>query len=348
VSAPLRRDILAWYQRHKRDLPWRRTRDPYAIWVSEIMLQQTRVETVIPFYERFLRRFPDVAALARAREATVLGAWSGLGYYRRAQHLHAAARAVVREHQGNMPRTREGLLTLPGIGEYTASAIASIAFGQEEAAVDGNVIRVLARIHGLRGQRDSSALRRRVDTIAQGLARGRNPGDWTQALMELGATTCLPREPLCDGCPAARSCAARDSGDPARYPEAMPLKAPRVERRLLLLARRGDRVLLVPEDGKAGASWTLPSARLRAATATPRAARALAERHLAPSSTATPSGPRLTFQHRTYSHDLTFEVWSLDTDSRNSDPGSLWATRAQLRKLPLRAPTLKALKHIDR
>jgi adenine-specific DNA glycosylase len=128
----------------------------------------------------------------------------------------------------------------------------------------------------------------------------------------------------------------------------MPLKAPRVERRLLLLARRGDRVLLVPEDGKGGASWTLPSARLRAAAATPRAARALADRHLAHPDTQQPTGPQITFQHRTYSHDLTFEVWSLDTDSKNSDPGSLWATRAQLRKLPLRAPTLKALKHIDR
>jgi len=346
VSAPLRRGILAWYQRHKRDLPWRRTRDPYAIWVSEIMLQQTRVETVIPFYERFLRRFPDVAALARARETAVLAAWSGLGYYRRARHLHAAARAVAREHQGVMPDTKEDLLALPGIGAYTASAIASIAFGREEAAVDGNVIRVLARIHGLRGRRDSPALRRGVETIAGALARGPRPGDWTQALMELGATTCLPREPLCGRCPAARSCAARRSGDPARFPEAMPLKEPLVERRLLLLARRGHRVLLVPDDRDA--SWTLPSARLRAATATPRAARALADRHLESSSTRTPTGPRFTFQHRTYSHDLTFEVWSVDTDSGSRVSGSRWATRAELEKLPVRAPTLKALKNIDR
>src|SRR5690242_14005486 len=147
--------LLAWYRAARRDLPWRRTRDPYAIWVSEIMLQQTRVETVVPYYERFLRRFPDVATLARAREAAVLAAWSGLGYYRRARHLHDAARAVVREHAGVIPDTREGLLTLTGIGDYTASAIASIAFGQEEAAVDGNVVRVLARIRGLRGRRDS-------------------------------------------------------------------------------------------------------------------------------------------------------------------------------------------------
>ena len=166
MSGTSRRGILAWYQRHKRDLPWRRTRDPYAIWVSEIMLQQTRVETVIPFYDRFLRLFPDVRTLARAREAAVLAAWSGLGYYRRARHLHAAARAVVRDHGGEVPGTREDLLALPGIGAYTASAIASIAFSREEAAVDGNVIRVLARVHGLRGRRDSPALRRRVETIA--------------------------------------------------------------------------------------------------------------------------------------------------------------------------------------
>src|SRR5258705_403943 len=132
---PLRRDILAWYVRNKRDLPWRRTRDPYAIWVSEIMLQQTRVETVAPYYERFLTRFPDVATLARAPESAVLAAWSGLGYYRRARHLHAAARVIAREHQGKMPSTQGELLELPGIGRYTAAAIASIAFGEPAAAV---------------------------------------------------------------------------------------------------------------------------------------------------------------------------------------------------------------------
>jgi len=326
----LRRDILTWYARTRRDLPWRRTRDPYAIWVSEIMLQQTRVETVTPYYARFLRRFPTVAALARAKESAVLAAWSGLGYYRRAKHLHAAARAVVRDHGGAFPRTREALLGLPGIGRYTAAAVASIAFGEEAAAVDGNVIRVLARIGGLRGRRDSTALRRDVEAMASELARGPRPGDWAQALMELGATTCLPREPRCSRCPAERACAARKSGDPSRYPSPLPMKAPRRERRLLLLARAGGRVLLVPDE----ASWSLPTVSSHG----PRAARALAARYVP--GKMSPSHA-LTFQHRTYSHDLSFQVWEIETRAKAaSSPAMRWANPAQIQKLALRAPTL--------
>jgi A/G-specific adenine glycosylase len=314
--------------------------------VSEIMLQQTRVETVVPFYERFLRRFPDVGALARAREPAVLAAWSGLGYYRRARHLHAAARVVAREHGGRIPGDRESLEELPGIGGYTASAIASIAFGAPEAAVDGNVIRVLARIAGFRGRRDSATLRLEVGAWAESLALGPRPGDWTQALMELGATVCLPRDPLCARCPAVRLCVARKSGDPGRYPEASTPKAPRAERRLLLLASAGDRVLLVPDDADAMASWTLPCAVLGASTSPRGAARALAARHLrrAPA----PSGPRTTFQHRTFSHNMTYEVWCLKLPrDPKPDPERVWATRRQLRGLPLRSPTLKALKSLD-
>jgi A/G-specific adenine glycosylase len=342
----LRRTVLACYATEKRDLPWRRTRDPYAIWVSEIMLQQTRVETVVPFYERFLRRFPDAGALARAREPAVLAAWSGLGYYRRARHLHAAARVVACEHGGRIPSGHKSLLALPGIGAYTAAAIASIAFGAPEAAVDGNVIRVLARIAGFRGRRDSAALRIKVAAWAETLARGPRPGDWTQALMELGATVCLPRDPLCARCPAARHCVARESGDPGRYPEASAVKAPRAERRLLLLASAGDRVLLVPDEADASVSWTLPYARLGASALSTRAARALAARHLEGS--AAPSGPLATFQHRTFSHNMTYEVWSLKLgrgmETRNS---AVWATGRQRRGPPLRAPTLKALKNLD-
>ena len=340
MTTRFRASVLAWYARQRRDLPWRRTRDPYAIWVSEIMLQQTRVETVIPFYERFLHRFPDVAALARAREAAVLAAWSGLGYYRRARLLHAAARMVARDRDGVMPRTREDLLGLPGIGGYTASAIASIAFGEETAAVDGNVVRVLARVEGWRGRRDQPSLRRRVEARAAELARGPRPGDWTQALMELGATVCLPREPRCERCPAARGCVARTSGDPARYPSPMKIRAPRPERRLLLVARRDRRVLLVPETGDS--SWTLPTAILRS-RGTASAARALAARHCLMGIDPERAG---SFQHRTYSHDLTFEVWTAETGSEGAE--GLWATPAQLRSLPLRAPTLKALKAIRR
>ena len=337
----LRRTILAWYGRSKRDLPWRRTRDPYAIWVSEIMLQQTRVGTVAPFYERFLRRFPDVRALARAREPAVLAAWSGLGYYRRARNLHAAARAIVKSG-GGFPRTYETLLELPGIGGYTAAAIASIAFGEARAAVDGNVIRVLARLRGFTGRRDSPALRARVANLAEAMARGPGPGDWTQALMELGAVICLPRDPLCDRCPAARSCVARKSGNPTRYPEALPLKTPKAERRLLLLASAGERILVVPDEAEP-TTWSLPWVTIAGSKSIRHAALALAGRHVIPADGI--PGPRATFKHRTFSHDLSYEVWSLRVDvasRRRSD--SRWATPAQLRKLPLRAPTLKAMR----
>ncbi len=352
-TPPLRRRILAWYARTKRDLPWRRTRDPYAIWVSEIMLQQTRVETVVPFYQRFLRRFPDVASLARAREPAVLAAWSGLGYYRRARNLHDAARLVVRERAGRIPDTREALLGLPGIGAYAAGAIASIAFGRAEAAVDGNVIRVLARIAGLRGRRDSAALKSRVRALAESLAHGPRAGDWTQALMELGATRCLPREPICEACPAARFCAARRSGEPDRFPEASGARAPRAERRLLLLAKAGGRVLLVPDEADSRSTWTLPYATLGSTTPPPRAARDLTARLFGAS--APLAGPRGAFRHRTFSHNLTYEVWSLDlgptAGGRGTASGArasaIWATRRQLRRLPLRAHTLKAIQDLD-
>ncbi len=309
------------------------------------MLQQTRVETVVPFYERFLRRFPDVVSLARAREPAVLAAWSGLGYYRRARNLHAAAHDILREHSGRIPESREALLALPGIGGYTAAAIASIAYGRPEAAVDGNVTRVLARIEGLEGRRDSAALKGRVWALAESLAQGMRSRDWTQALMELGAMVCLPREPLCDFCPAARFCAARRSGKPDRFPEHSAAKPPRAERRLLLLARAGGRVLLVPDEADSRATWTLPYARLGSATPSLGAARALAARLLGVR--APLSGPCGAFRHRTFSHHLAYEVWSLDLarPAGSQQPGeAVWASRRQLRRLPLRAHTLKAIR----
>lgn len=344
VSRSLRDSILRWYSRMRRDLPWRRTRDPYAIWVSEVMLQQTRVETVIPYYERFLRRFPNVRALARAHESDVLASWSGLGYYGRARHLRAAARWVVREHAGRLPEDAASLRALPGIGEYTAAAIASVAFGRAAAAVDGNVIRVLSRIDGLRGKRNSENLRRSVLGRAEALARGPRPGDWTQALMELGATVCLPRDPLCDRCPASRSCAARRSGTPDRFPEAAPSTKPRAERRLLLVARVGSRVLLVPDAADSFATWTLPNAPLSSQRPS-RVARTLTRRHVA--TEADPEGPRATFRHRTFSHDWTCEVWSVDARGGAARSASiLWVTEAALIRLPVRAHTLKALRGV--
>ena len=195
--------LLAWYDVHARDLPWRESGDPYRVWLSEIMLQQTRVAAVIAHYHEFLRRFPTVEKLARAREASVLAAWSGLGYYRRARMLHAAAKVVVRELGGKFPSSSEGLLELPGVGRYTAAAIASIAFGEPVAVVDGNVERVLQRISGRRlGGEDFWR------AAEEWLDRER-PGDFNQAMMELGAMVCTPRAPACLTCPVVELCTTR-------------------------------------------------------------------------------------------------------------------------------------------
>jgi A/G-specific adenine glycosylase len=198
-----RTKLLAWYDRHRRDLPWRASRDPYRVWLSEIMLQQTRVAAVIEHYQEFLRRFPTVEKLAAAREASVLAAWSGLGYYRRARMMHAAAKVIVREYGGKFPANAEGLRALPGIGRYTAAAIASIAFGEPVAVVDGNVERVLQRVAGQRlaGEELWIAANRLLDT--------NRPGDFNQAMMELGAVVCTPGAPGCLTCPVIELCATR-------------------------------------------------------------------------------------------------------------------------------------------
>jgi A/G-specific adenine glycosylase len=195
--------LLAWYDTHRRDLPWRQDRDPYRVWLSEIMLQQTRVAAVLDHYQAFLRRFPTIEKLAAAREASVLAAWSGLGYYRRARMLHAAAQEIVRQHAGEFPSTAEQLRLLPGVGRYTSAAIASIAFGEPVAVVDGNVERVLGRLlhKNLAGEGLWQA--------AGELLAAQRPGDFNQAMMELGATVCLPRQPMCLGCPVYRFCATQ-------------------------------------------------------------------------------------------------------------------------------------------
>lgn len=198
-----RRRLLAWYACHRRDLPWRASLDPYRVWISEIMLQQTRVAAVIEHYREFLRRFPTVEKLAAAREASVLAAWSGLGYYRRARMMHAAARVIVREHGGKFPASEEGLRELPGVGRYTAAAIASIAFGEPVAVVDGNVERVLQRLAGKRLAGED------LWTAANHLLDAKRSGDFNQAMMELGAVVCTPRAPGCLTCPVLELCAMR-------------------------------------------------------------------------------------------------------------------------------------------
>jgi A/G-specific adenine glycosylase len=237
----IRRRLLAWYDRNRRDLPWRRTRDPYAIWVSEIMLQQTRVETVLPYYDRFLARFPTVQALAEADVDEVLARWSGLGYYRRARSLHRAAATVVERHGGRFPDRFEEVLALPGIGRYTAGAILSIAHDRPHPVLDGNVKRVLARLFRLAQPRPE----RRLWDLAERLVPPSRPGDFNQALMELGARICVPSSPSCAACPLARDCEAGRAGDPEAFPAPAPPPS-RVDARWVAgVARRSGRLLLV-------------------------------------------------------------------------------------------------------
>ncbi|MCW2277190.1 A/G-specific adenine glycosylase [Heliophilum fasciatum] len=256
--------LLAWYQREKRDLPWRRTTDPYAIWVSEVMLQQTRVETVIPYYRNFLRLFPTVQVLAAAAEEQVLKAWEGLGYYRRVRHLYQAARLVVEAHQGKVPPEPTAFRALPGVGDYISGAVLSIAYGLREPAVDGNVCRVLARLQLWTEPVGSTKLLKQAQQLSreqlQRLADG-EVADWTQALMELGALICLPKSPRCTHCPVAEHCQARSAGQA----EELPLKKNRttnriVLRQLALIVDERGRILLVqrPEEGLLAGLWELP------------------------------------------------------------------------------------------
>src|SRR5512137_1830169 len=200
--------LLRWYAAHKRELPWRKTHDPYRIWVAEIMLQQTQVETVISYYMRWLRRFPTVARLAAAPLDEVLAHWEGLGYYARARNLHRAAKLLVEKSRGQLPQTLDGLRALPGIGLYTAAAIGSIAFGIDAAALDGNLKRVLARIFDVRQDVTSPGGEKSVRALAESLVPPGRAGDYNQALMDLGATICTPRAPRCDACPVQTLCEA--------------------------------------------------------------------------------------------------------------------------------------------
>jgi A/G-specific adenine glycosylase len=248
--AQLRRPLLAWYDQNRRDLPWRKTRDPYHIWISEIMLQQTRVAAVLPRYEKFLRRFPTVRKLASARVTSVLAEWSGLGYYRRARNLHAAAREIVRERAGVLPQTADTWRKLPGIGRYTSAAIASIAFGEPVAVLDGNVDRVLRRLLGSNSERESW-------NAAQQILDRKRPGDFNQAIMELGATICVPGEPFCSQCPIATFCRTRGRG----RPRSITPKQRKVSSSFAL-ATRGDSVFLVQRHANKSlmaGMWELPT-----------------------------------------------------------------------------------------
>jgi A/G-specific adenine glycosylase len=305
----LRAPLLRWYAKHKRDLPWRRTRDPYAIWVSEIMLQQTQVATVLPYYRRFLDRFPDVASLAGATEEEVLGHWSGLGYYRRARSLHVGARQVMERHSGRLPADPSALSALPGIGRYTAGAIASIAFGLAQSAIDGNVRRVLARVLALDAARLGwSREERLLWNAGTQLVRGHRPGDVNQALMELGALVCASSRPRCTACPVRGFCRARARGRPEAYPARRPKPRPRPIRVAVAWVGRDGRVLLErPGDGSPlRGTWDLPAVEIAGDRNPAEALRGKLAAHALVASVGTPIGRH---RHGIMNRRLTLEVF---------------------------------------
>jgi A/G-specific adenine glycosylase len=315
--------LLAWYARGHRDLPWRNTRDPYPIWVSEIMLQQTRAQAVIPYYRRFLDRFPTVTALAAAAEDDVLALWSGLGYYSRARNLRRAAQQIAAA--GSFPREYASLRALPGIGEYTAAAVGSIAFGLRIAVVDGNVLRVVARVTNDAGDISAGRTRARFGEIAQQWLDPREPGQFNQALMELGATVCLPRNPLCLVCPLAACCRARHEGTAAQLPVRLRKAEPvRLSGTLLVVRHRG-RILLRQRGAglkRMAGFWDLP---------TPE------------DLPAARIGTRIgEIRHTITHHHYTLEVRSAIAGMPDED-GFRWFSIAQLAKIPFSTTARKAL-----
>ncbi len=329
--------LLRWYRRHKRDLPWRRTKDPYRVWLSEVMLQQTRVATVIPYYKQFLERFPTVDRLARAPEQELLESWSGLGYYRRARQMQAAARLIVSEYGGEFPRDFDALKKLPGIGDYTAAAISSITRGEKRAVLDGNVIRVLTRL--LDDDRDSGSASVRADlhAHAQALietAGPRSAGTFNQAMMELGATLCTPRKPQCLLCPIGDLCMARKQGAQGERP--VKRRKAAIERLHLAVAivRKGELLLVRQRPADAAVMpgfWELPEAQggqlddLGFEPAAIRLGEAL--------------GP---FRHAITFRDYQGEVYQAKLSGRPG-AGYRWVTLRELGSLPLTTISRKAI-----
>ena len=333
--AAFRKLVLGWYDRHARKLPWREDHDPYRVWVSEIMLQQTRVAAVIEHYRKFLQRFPTVEKLASARESSVLASWSGLGYYRRARMLHAAAKLIVRERQGRFPATANGWQELPGIGRYTAAAVASIAFGEAVAAVDGNIERVLQRTTG------RTLSQSQIWRSAEELLDRARPGDFNQAMMELGATVCTPRAPVCLMCPVIDLCATRGELRGLRKTSAQKKR----EIHYALHCRDGS-VLLVqrPRDTALMAGmWELPEISSnnpddKAARTKPRGKSCARETRL-----QTDASRRLLFsvKHSITVTDFQVRVWQAEDQA--AILGS-WISRNRLERIPLTGLARKILR----
>ncbi|MDY4543663.1 MAG: A/G-specific adenine glycosylase [Candidatus Ventricola sp.] len=322
--------ILSWYDQGHRDLPWRRTQDPYRIWISEIMLQQTRAETVVSYYERFLARYPTVQDLASAPEEELLKAWEGLGYYSRARSLQKAAKEIVARYGGQLPADLEKLRALPGIGDYTAGAIASIAFGIPAAAVDGNVERVLCRWDAIKDEVGTPTVRRQIAARAQALVPSDRPGAFANAMMEMGATMCTPKNPKCLLCPVREGCMGFAQGIAQELPHKAKKKAQRVENRAVLLVFCDNRVLIVKRQEKLlGGLFVFPDVLEESDPA--RLCQALEA-----------LGIRAAYDEKLghARHVFTHLIWEMDVhavvaDEMTQVPGGQWVSRQELAALPL-------------
>jgi A/G-specific adenine glycosylase len=336
--------LLRWYDRERRDLPWRRSPSPYRTLVSELMLQQTVVATVVPYFERFVARFPDLQALADAAEDDVLAHWSGLGYYSRARNLHRAARAVMDEHGGALPPDEEALRRLPGVGPYTAAAVAAIAFDRRTFALDGNAASVMARLTNDDRPIDRPAVRDALRARGLELVPVRRAGDFAQAVMELGARVCVTGSPRCEACPVSRWCQARAAGTVAALPARSPRRAKRVVRVACVAVERAGRVLLVRRAAGTllGGTWTLPAVESRPRESDRTASRrALAELGLRPAGAVAAAGEiRHVFTHR----DVTARVLRTGAAGElRAGAGARWVKRDELRTLGLATFTYKTL-----
>ncbi len=256
----LQKDLLKWYKKSARDLPWRKTNDPYAIWISEIMLQQTQVRTVIPYYRKFLKRLPTVTKCASARLDTVLKLWEGLGYYTRVRNIHRTAKIIVKDFQGKLPRSSVELNKLPGIGRYTANALASIAFDENVPVVDGNVTRVLCRLFRIKEYPKKPTLQKKLWDIASQLLPSRQPGMFNQAMMELGAVICTPADPSCNHCPVNQYCKANKYNEQLKLPAKPVSKNIPVKKSIAVVIHKGEKLLITKRktEGLLGGLWELP------------------------------------------------------------------------------------------
>ncbi len=362
----IRQSLLKWYRAGARQLPWReppmKTKagrwmqtlaDPYRVLVSEVMLQQTQVDTVIDYFNRFMQRFPDVQALAEANEQEVLHAWQGLGYYRRARHLHAAARAIIEEHDARFPETVEALLKLPGIGDYSAGAIASIAFGKCAAILDGNVARVLARLFAIQESIDQTTTRKQLWELARQLVPANNPGDFNQGLMELGAVVCIPRQPRCVTCPLQQCCQAYQKG----LTEPLPVRTGKAKQKpvthdVMVIHKNGHWLIEQrPDQGLWSGMWQAPTLEQRpdSDTTSPTTAERQLKDWLKQRTGLRVSMKKVTqFTHLTTHLRITYRVWQAKQITGRLKPGvGQWVSKKQLASFAMSNPARRAIEIVN-